>query len=195
LRALGRDAYVSPEMEGKTVVYDRLCDDQRSYQPLMDLALALTGTLECGALGFLNALDEYLLCMLFSSGEYLGGRAWGEQVNPPLPELLLPRVRFAEQLCELLNTGLDAQRTDALLARIDTIMAEDRKEGLVKYVESVVTPFTIHTLLAAELGLGHYTAGIGYRAILAAETGVDTSWVPEGFSRIEGLESSEGPDS
>jgi hypothetical protein len=71
LEGLGRDAYISPEIDGKTVVYDRQCDDELGYQPLRELALTLTGVLRCGALAFVNALDQYLLCMLFLRGGFL----------------------------------------------------------------------------------------------------------------------------
>lgn len=183
---LSRIAYVSPPSERYPVVYDKQCDDAEGWEPLRDLGLELTNALDCGALGFRNATDEHLLCMLFSRGHYLGCRAWGGQANPPCPESLLPTAVFAELICDLLDEELDMRGIAGLLARVDAVLAEEEREGLVKYAEGVATPFTIHTVLAAELALGHCTAGIGFHTILTAETGEDASWRVDDFRRIDG---------
>jgi hypothetical protein len=67
LHERGRDAYVSPTIQGVTVVYDHACEGQDT-DLIQAVTAGLSDTFECPALAALLHDDDDFLYWLFRSG-------------------------------------------------------------------------------------------------------------------------------
>jgi hypothetical protein len=72
LQAHDRQAYVTPTLNGVTVVFDRASDDSGSPEEVGDLAMTLSHELKCPALAAAVFDDDVLLLGLYDQGAQVG---------------------------------------------------------------------------------------------------------------------------
>jgi len=170
LRAQRRAAYVSPTINGITVVYDRECEGQ--HEAVLDTVTAgLSRALQCPALWALLHDDDVFVYALYNRGNRIdaynsepGYFGYDAEVPP------LPSGGDARALCAAFGVDAAVAPVDALLRRWwvghdvankdEGILAEDR-----------------HRAVAQALGWPPYTYSMGYHSIGFGNVpeGVDTA--------------------
>jgi hypothetical protein len=157
LREQGRDAFVSPTVQGVTVAYDQACEDQDT-----DLIQAVTGdlsrTFDCPALAVLLHDDDVLMYWLFRSGrlvdEYNSDPAYWDDSQQSEPSGGNPHA-----ICAAFGVERAEHEVEAILRNSwdidkdewppdDYLAAEER-----------------HQALARTLGLPSYCYSMGYDSI------------------------------
>lgn len=157
LRERGRDAYVSPTMQGVTVVYDHACEGQDT-----DLIQAMTGDLsgafDCPALAALLHDDDVFMYWLFRSGrladEYNSEPAYWDDSRPSEPSGGDPRA-----ICAAFGAERAEPEVEAILRSAWGVDKDEWPPG--DYLGAEVR----HQALARALGLPPYCYSMGYASI------------------------------
>lgn len=157
LRALHRKAYVSPTLNGITVVYDQECEVQ-DPQILDSLAGQLSREFKCVAWVVANYDDDILSYKLYQSGypidEYDSTPGYFQGEEKP------PAGGSAQTLC----SAFDSSRgTDV----IETILRRPQADCVVAVAR--------HEELWRALGLPYFMSSLGYKYLDRAEAleGID----------------------
>ncbi|MGE5608947.1 MAG: hypothetical protein ACM359_06820 [Bacillota bacterium] len=158
MQRMRRRAFVSPTVQGITVVYDAKCEEQDT-KFLSDLALRLSRELQCAAWGVLNHDDDVLWYVLCSNGEYADSYNSApdyfdedQDGDPTIPE-----GGDAKALASLLNSGKGVRKVDVILRR------SDANDG------AYVFALDRHRELAETLGIPFSLVSIGYENIARGE--------------------------
>jgi hypothetical protein len=170
LEAENRVAFVSPTIDGYTVVCDQECDSQ-DERAILTLGRSLSERLGSPVLAVLNHDDDILCYWLFEQGklteqhnscpdyfddDYRGLTWFGddEEVNDQLPALA--EGAAGEALCRAFG------RPDAV-AKVQAVLASE---------DELFAVFT-HQRLLKLLGLPAAAAGSGYRYVAEGDAGLD----------------------
>jgi hypothetical protein len=152
LRASGRTAYVSPTVNGITVIYER--EGEERMRALFSLAAGLSAHLACPALAAAMHDGDVLYYRLFERGaatdRYNSCPAYFTDGAQPAPE-----GGDAHQLAAAFDASAAISEVSRILREYDDgsghpVNAEER-----------------HDKLVAALGLPRYAAGVGYYVIEA----------------------------
>lgn len=156
---MGRRAFVSPTVDGVTVVFEEQCDTQDDLI-LKALTKDMTQRFQCAGLAVLNHDDDILMYALFDGGkqvdEYNSNPGYFEGEARP------PKGGDAEALCRLFG------RNEAI-AQVQEILREDSASEL--FVFAVMR----HEKLMTALGLPSFGVGMGFTYLSRGE-------VPAGLS-------------
>jgi hypothetical protein len=154
LREQGVEAFVSPETDGLTVVFERKMDEQKTVA-IEALGCSLTKALNCSALAAVLHDDDVLLLWLFLKGEvadrYNSSPAYFDSRSEHLP----PEGGDDLLICGAFQKFPQSPRVRRLL-RANVL--EDDLPGVPGEQER-------HAALAAELGHPPFVARLGYYAI------------------------------
>lgn len=155
-----RNAYVSPTVNGFTVVYDEECESQET-SILEGLASNLSKRFGCPALAVLNHDDDILWYKLFEAGELTDEYdSFPDYFDGDGEETAAPKGGDARKLCAAFDAGQNAAEVERILRapNLDAYtFASDRHEDLVK-----------------SLGMPTFSVGCGYNYI-------DQDELPEGL--------------
>jgi hypothetical protein len=155
----GRDAYVSPTVNGYTVVYDAQCEEQ-DLEILSDLAATLSQKLKCPAMAILNHDDDILYYQLYDAGNLVDEYNSAPNYFESAEKSSGPKGGDANTLAKIF--GGDKTMIDAVLQK--TISAD----GYVFESER-------HADLVNHLELPQFSVQLGYTYIAEGE-------VPEGMT-------------
>ncbi len=148
LNGLGRVTFVSPTMDGFTVVYDAESESQ-DQRVLSGLAEQLSKDFGCAALAVLNHDDDILWYQLFNRGELVD--AYDSAPNyfsgPPAP----PQDGDPEKLCELFGAPGSVDDVIQILGA------------------TYAFAFERHDDLARALGMPPFASGSGFNYVEAQE--------------------------
>lgn len=166
LRRLGRTAFVSPTIDGYTVVCDQVICEQGADE-IESLGCAVTAELSCPALAALLHDDDVLFLWLFRDGQVLDfydslPGYFDAEAEPGSPE-----GGNGPLYCEAFDRPGRQERVELLL-RV-CILDEDRPE--------IPGEQERHRAIADELGMPPFVAAIVYEAIAEG-------YVPEEFREI-----------
>lgn len=162
LRRDGRVAWVSPGRGGAVVVFDRDTDGQDQAN-LSALARALSATLGCAAIGFLNHDSDILWFEAWDRGQRVD--AYDSHPNYFSGGDNTPRGGDAARLCALFGAAPDAAAEVEAALRKDCLFAEDR-----------------HSALLGLLDLPECSVGFGYEYLSRGETPDNEAW--DGAMRV-----------
>ncbi len=159
----GHTAYVSPTIDGYTVVYDEACDDQDPYA-ITELGKELSRSLKSPAVAFLNHDDDILCYWLFENGrpvaEYNSCPDYfdddeGMEYPDDAADPGSGDTDDGTALCRLFGRPGSRRRVQSLLANPDRCFVVMMHEELVQ-----------------ALGLPECVVGTGYRYIAEGDAGV-----------------------
>jgi hypothetical protein len=155
LRHLRREAFVSPTLDGHTVVFDKAMEEQTSSGLIEQFGRAITSELACSALAAHLADGDVLYLWLFQKGRvrdrYNSSPAYFEPDSPHRR----PEGGNARLLCKAFDRPEREERVEQLL-RADVLEGE---------MPDVRDEEARHAALVAELGLPPFVAGLGYSPI------------------------------
>ena len=144
LRQEHRTAYVSPTLDGCTVIFDRRCDGEATPDELRDLTLSASKALGCAAIGAAVYDEDVLLLSVAEKGEarftYASSR---------------PKAIQAELLCNLFQPR-------ASMVAVWLILA-------APHFFPYVTESFRHAHLASALGLPLAAVSTGYEYLTRGE--------------------------
>lgn len=146
LRERAVEAFVSPEVNGVTVVFERRMDEQK-VAAIESLGCSLTGALNCAALAAALHDDDVLYLWLFHKGEVADRYDSSGHLPPEGDDGLL--------ICGAFGRFGHARRVRQLL---HANLREKKLPGIPGEQER-------HAALAAELGHPPFVARLGYYAI------------------------------
>ncbi len=147
LRQTGRAAYVSPTVDGLTVVYELECEEQ-DPEVLAELASKLSLYFGCPALAVSNRDDYFLSYYLYKAGKLVDEYDSRPEDPDPMAMQLRPRKGGdAQKLCAVMGSESPATEVDSILQGVYAL-AVDR-----------------HTELARALGLPSWSVGTGYYSL------------------------------
>ncbi len=177
LTQLGRQAYLSPNVNGVTVVYDQECENQ-DVAVLSGLTSQLSAHFHCPALVALLHDDDIFLYQAYQNGElideYDSTPGYFDRDAGWLP----PSGGDATKLCAAFGVSSpeDIGEVDAILHYSD-IEADDDDQDLY------YGPEERHQDLAEAIGFPPFAASMGYYRVEAIEEGC----IPEerGIARSE----------
>jgi hypothetical protein len=153
LRRLRLTAYVSPTIDGHTVVFERAMDEQNP-RAIERLGRAVTRGLACSALAAVLHDDDVLYLWLFRNGRvrdrYDSSPAYFDPHSGHRP----PEGGDAKLICEAFGRPDRRERVEELL-----------RADLLEEFPDVRGELERHAALAAELGMPWFVAGLGYSAI------------------------------
>jgi hypothetical protein len=171
MRKFEREAFLSPTIQGHTVVFDKAMDDQDS-NAIEGLGKAVTKALSCSALAAVLHDDDVLYLWLFQNGRvhdrYDSCPAYFDPHSEPRP----PEGGNAKLLCKAFD------RLDRV-SRVYQLLRADLLEG---ELPDVPGEFERHAALAAELGMPPFVAGVCYSSI--AGDYVPKAFIPPAFEGI-----------
>lgn len=200
LKAGGRTAYVSPTVDGFTVVYDRQTEDQ-DEQELIGLACQLSTRLGCPALAALVHDSDIFVYWLCEAGQVTDCyNSAPDYFEPEMPDPPTATGGDAAALCRAFG---QAAAAPAVADLFEQAASSDPAED--EFIDSALFPFSpnyhetlqaitdgsiplpggdylfaedIHGELAALLGMPPFAAGVGY---LYLENGE----LPEGLAQSD----------
>jgi hypothetical protein len=173
LEAEGRTAFVSPTVNGHTVVCDWQCD-QQDVTAINHLGRRLSASLASAVLAVLNHDDDVLCYWLFERGhvieEYnscpdyfddddnvgLGVYSEDDDVGEDASASSSGSASAGDELCRIMGSPAVRRQVRAILAGTDTPFAMD-----------------IHQALVSALGLPTSAVGSGYRYIAEGDAGLN----------------------
>lgn len=148
-----RSAYISPTVDGSTVVYDKECESQDPHR-IHQLTAHLSRILACPALAILNHDDDILWYQLHDDGHLVDEyNSCPDCLDPA--EGPGPRGGNAQTLCDLM-CGPDAAAHG--VAAIESILSKSAEEA-----DGYLFELDRHEDLAEVLGLPTFAVGFGYR--------------------------------
>lgn len=156
LKQQSRSAYISPSVNGYTVVFDEQCEDQDT-SVLESLALELSKQLSCLALAILNHDDDILLYKLYDSGSLIDEYNSSPGYFDPDAEPSSPVGGNANKLCAILGKDQKAAEVGDILCK-----SSYEDNGYVFEIER-------HQDLVEALRLPAFSVGLGYRYIEQGE--------------------------
>jgi hypothetical protein len=168
LKAMKRNAYLSPTIDGHTVVFDKAMEGQNA-RIIEKLGTTLTDELKCTALASLLHDDDVLLLWLFRNGEIYDHYDSIPGYFDPDAEPGDPVGGDAEVLC-LAYGRLDRKKRLKKLLRANYLKGELPK-GWGEQER--------HRAVAAELGIPAIVAGVCYSSIDGKY--VPKEFLPDGF--------------
>jgi hypothetical protein len=172
LRRLKREAFVSPTIDGHTVIFDKAIEEQ-DFKAIERLGKAVTKALSCSALAAVLHDDDVLYLWLFVNGRvrdrYDSLPGYFDPDSAPGP----PEGGDAKVLCQAFGRPERADRVDELL-RADLLESE---------LAGVPGELERHAALAGELGIPPFTAGVCYSSI--AGDYVPKEFIPREFAGIK----------
>jgi hypothetical protein len=171
LRRLQREAFLSPMIEGHTVVFDKKLDEQDG-EAIEELGKAITRSLSCSALAAVLHDDDVLYLWLFNDGEVLDNYDSSPAYFNPHAEPSPPEGGDAKLLCKAFDRLDHVDRVEQLL----------RADLLEDELPDVPGEFERHAALAAELGMPPFVAGLCYSSI--AGDYVPPEFIPPEFKGI-----------
>jgi hypothetical protein len=156
LNAKGRDCFVSPSLNGRTIIYDKECDDQDA-EVLAKLSLLLSRKFSCPAWAVLNHDDDIFYYLLFDRGrkidEYNSCPEYFKATAAEAPTG--PEGGNASLLCAAFKVPDQTEAVDAILRRGTGSQGE----------ESYAFAFELHADLAKSLGLLKGLVTLGYEYV------------------------------
>jgi hypothetical protein len=171
LRRLEREAFLSPTIQGHTVVFDKAMDDQDSLA-IEELGNGVTKALSCSALAAVLHDDDVLYLWLFQKGQVQDRYNSCPAYFDPDSEARPPEGGNAKQVCQAFD------QPDRV-GRIEKLLRADLRAG---ELPSVPGEFERHVALAAELGMPPFVAGVCYSSI--AGNYVPKEFIPAEFEGI-----------
>lgn len=154
LRGNEEQAFVSPEVDGRTVVFEKWMDEQ-GPAAIDLLGSDLTEALHCSALTAVLHDDDVLYLWLFQNGKmidrYDSSPAYFNSSSDHRP----PEGGDSQLIC-------DAFGRPERAARVEALLRADLLEGEMPEIRGEQER---HAALAAELGHPFFVAGLGYSAI------------------------------
>lgn len=155
-----RNAYVSPTVNGCTVVYDEQCESQDT--PILEgLAANLSKQFVCPALAILNHDDDILWYKLYDSGQFVDEYdSSPSYFDTSATEIAAPKGGVAQVLCRVF-------KAENNLAEVEKILRAPQPDRYVFAIER-------HEELARALGIPNFSVGCGYNYIQEDE-------LPEGL--------------
>jgi hypothetical protein len=154
LRMLRRTAFVSPTVEGHTVICDRTIDDQNSLA-IEQLGCRLTKDLACVGLAAVLHDDDVLYLWLFQNGELRDHYDSLPGYFDPEAEPGGPAGGDSRLLCEAFARPHSRGKVQAILR---ANLLEGEWPAFPGEEER-------HEALAAALGMPRFAVGLGYAAI------------------------------
>jgi hypothetical protein len=171
LKALNRTAFLSPTIQGHTVVFDKAIEGQNA-EVIEDFGTSLTGRLTCAALASMLHDDDVLYFWLFQNGEVCDRYDSLPQYFDPNAEPGPPEGGDSELLCLAFGRPDRKERVETLLRA--NCLAGELPKGWGE--------FERHQALAAELGLPPFVAGICYSSIACDY--IPKDFIPKEFEGI-----------
>jgi len=167
LKELCRTAFVSPTVEGYTVIYDRKTEEQ-NFAEIEKLGVGLSKA--CGAPVLAAALhdDDVLYLWLFQSGEQKDFYNSLPQYFDPNAEPGPPEGGDSGLLCAAFGHGRKAKRVEKLLR---ANLLEDELPEIPGELER-------HQALIRELGMPAFAAAVTYSS-------VKEKYMPEEFATVK----------
>ena len=158
-----RTAYVTPTVNGCTVVCDEECDEQDT-DVLQELAALLSRELQCPALAVLNHDDDVLLYWLYENGHL------ADQYDST------PGYFSDDEEEDVLPSGGDAHRLCRAFNAMDQVAEVEDVLRTPSFSEDEHYLFAIdrHSDLVEALGVPLFSAGLGYTYIALGD-------LPEGL--------------
>ncbi len=153
VRRLRRSAYVSPTVNGFTMVYDRESERQ-DFDVIEGVGRRLSLDLECPVLGVVLHDDDVLFYWLFRYGDVRHGYNSSPAYFDPDSEPLPPEGGDSNELCEAFGVPSAADRVEAIL-----------REDLLEEGATLPGELERHRALAEALGMPDHAIGVGYDAI------------------------------
>lgn len=151
----GRQAYISPTVDGNTVVYDEQCEEQ-SPAVLTDLSSKLSKELNCLVLIVLNHDDDILFYRLYNKGELVDEYCSSPENFEETDEPSGPKGGNSELLTNLFKAGNKSSIEEIL-----------RSNPFVEDKYAFATER--HADLVKALGLPAWAVGYGYAYIAQGE--------------------------
>ncbi len=153
LRRLKRAAFLSPTLDGHTVVFDEAIEEQDTEE-IEQLGQLITKELSCVAMTAVLHDDDVLYLWLFEKGKlrdhYNSCPAYfDDSVSPE------PSGGDGKAICRAFARPDSAKKVEKLL-RIDLLESRDSE---------IPGEQERHSALAAQLGMPTFVAGLGYSAI------------------------------
>ncbi len=168
LESLRRDAYVSPTVDGYTVVYDRESDED--YEALMQLSAGLSRDLSCPSLASIVHDGDVYYYKLYEAGELFDEYdSAPDYFDPQAVEPVRPSGGDARKLCEVLGRMEVTEEVAEVLGTATVPDGEWNPDDLLPGED-------LHQELAALLGMPPFAAGVGYYVVENGE-------LPEGLDR------------
>lgn len=157
LKALKREAYVSPIKNDCTVIFDKLSDED--VDTLCNLAGELSEKFHCPAFAVLVHDDDLFLYWLYQSGQlidqYNSMPSYFDADEPPA----LPAGGDAEKLCEIFQKREALKDVVNIFERaIKTVIADE-------WSEEHLIGDEIHDVMIQALGLPLFAVDTGYYSI------------------------------
>lgn len=169
LKTLGRAAYVSPTVDGFTVVYDKQTEDQDEKE-LIGLACGLSRTFRCSALAVLVHDSDIFAYWLCESGRltdaYDSAPTYFDPHAAPSP----PSGGKPEILCKAFGREQAIEDVRRIFESVEAGSLDDDWSSDYLFAEN------IHRELVAALGMPTFAAMAGYYVIENGE-------VPEGLDK------------
>ncbi len=166
LSQLNRNAFVSPTINGHTVVYDQECDEQ-NFDIIEEFGCKLTETLSCAALAAVLHDDDVLYLWLFERGQISDHYNSLPQYFDPDAEPGPPEGGDSELICRAFDkVGHEA--------RIETLLGADLLQG---ELPEILGELERHQALAHELGIPSCAVAIGFAAIAEGD-------IPDEFKQL-----------
>jgi hypothetical protein len=154
LRRLEREAFLSPTIDGHTVVFDKAMDDQNS-KVIEQLGRDVTKALSCAALAAVLHDDDVLYLWLFQRGRVRDRYDSSPSYFDPDSNHRPPEGGNARLLCTAFDRPNSVDKVERLL----------RADLLKRRLPGVPGEFERHSALAAELGMPPFVAGVCYSSI------------------------------
>jgi hypothetical protein len=171
LRRLRRTAFVSPDIQCFTVVFDEAIEDQDSTV-IEEFGSALTGELSCPALAAMLHDDDVLYLWLFQNGKVCDRYDSLPQYFDPVAQPGPPEGGNSELLCKAFERP-DRQQ------RVEQVLRANLLEGELPEIRG---EFERHQALAAELGIPAFVAGVCYSSIAGGY--VPEEFIPQEFWNV-----------
>jgi hypothetical protein len=166
LRRLNRVAFVSPAINGFTVVFDQEVDEQ-NFDRVEEFGCALTRDLACSGLAAVLHDDDVLYLWLFQNGQAIDQYDSSPGYFDPNAEPSGPDGGDSGLLCRAFERPDRQSRIEQLLR---ANLLEDELPDIPGELER-------HQALALELGMPAFAVGLGY-------SGIAEDYVPAEFQDV-----------
>jgi hypothetical protein len=154
LRKLRRNAFVSPTVDGHTIIFDHGIEGQNADE-IERFGIEMTFALSCVALVSVLHDDDVLYLWLFGSGKILDHYDSLPQYFDPVAEPGPPEGGNSRLLSEAFDRSCHREKVDQLLR---ANLPDDELPG-------ITGEFERHQALARELGMPPIVAGLTYSSI------------------------------
>lgn len=169
LNKMRRTAFVSPTVEGYTVIYDRITEEQ-DFDKIEELGASLSKMLKSSVLAAALHDDDVLYLWLFQNGERRDFYDSLPQYFDPNAEPGSPEGGDSEALCSAFGHPSKQKRVETLL----------RANLLDEELPDILGELERHQAIIKELGMPRFAAAITYSSI-------EGNYVPSEFQEIKFL--------